>query len=107
MISRSEIKQEYFELIKKLNQSNKHKNQVTNVYFYIVSTNTNHLKLFAAISDSQKIMLCHKIGKSKWRESQFSQYPNLEEFIAYLLPDCSDRDNLTKYLKSHIFKLTS
>ena len=40
-------------------------------------------------------------------ESQFSQLTNLEEFIAELLTlyDGKDSSDLTKYIKSHIFKL--
>lgn len=99
------IKQEYFALIKKLNQSNKHKNQHL---FYIDSSHEDHLKLFAAIPGSQKILLCYKVKQSKWMESQFSQFSILEEFIAELLIlyDGNKGVDLTKYIKSHIFKLT-
>ena len=101
------IKQEYFELIIKLNQANKHKDQKTDIYFYIDSTKPDHLKLFAAISDSQKILLCHKLVKSKWKESRASHFENLEQFLAQLLRYGETHNNLTNYIRSHIFKLTS
>lgn len=101
------IKHEYFELVKKLNHSNKYKNQETELYFFIDSSKVDHLKLFAAISKSQKILLCHKIKQSRWSESRYSQFQNLEEFIVELLHGRFDNGDLTKYIKSHIFKLTS
>lgn len=101
------IKQEYFELIKKLNQANKHENQVTEIYFYIDSSELNHLKLFAAISESQKILLCHKNYRSAWIEAGFSEYPYLENYIIQLLKTYDLQDNLTNHIKSHVFKLTS
>ena len=101
------IKHEYFELVKKLNQSNKFKNQETEVYFYIDSINLDHLKLFAAISNDQKIELCHKIKNLKWLASQYSLFLNLEIFIAHLLHKKAEQTDLTNYIKSHIFKLTS
>lgn len=101
------IKQEYFELVKKLNNSNKHKNQTTELYFFINSTNSNNLKLYAAISDTQKILLCEKLNSGHWLEAGFSEYPNLENYILHLLRTGDHHDNLTNYIKSHIFKLTS
>ncbi|MEK6627677.1 MAG: hypothetical protein AABY53_03550 [Bdellovibrionota bacterium] len=99
------IKYEYFELVKKLNQSNKLKNQETDLYFYIDSADADHLKLFAAISASQKILLCHKNHGSNWTESGFSKYPNLESHIAELLRKSNAWEDLTNYIKSHVFEL--
>ncbi|MEK6629061.1 MAG: hypothetical protein AABY53_10585 [Bdellovibrionota bacterium] len=101
------VKQEYFKLVKKLNHSNKLKNQKTDLFFYIDLTNPSHLKLYAAISDSQKILLCKKSDGTVWTETGFSEYPNLEDFIAQLLQIDDKHKNLTEYFKSHIFKLTN
>lgn len=101
------IKHEYFELVKKLNQSNTLKNQKTTLYFYVDSVDPNYLKLFAAISDTQKILLCHRSHDSSWIESGFSDYPNLENYIVNLLRKYAGQDDLTKCIKSHIFKFTS
>ncbi len=99
------IKQEYFKLIKKLNQCNKLKNQETEVYFYLDSTESESLKLFAAISDTQRILLCNKIGRESWDVAGFSGLVNLEDFIAHLLQTVSTQNDLTNQIKSHIFKL--
>jgi len=101
------IKQEYFELIKKLNQGNKLKNQETEVYFYIDSTEAQHLKLFAAISDGQKILLCERLDRDSWVDSGYSGYENLEDCIIKLLQTDGVQNNLTDQIKSHIFKFTS
>lgn len=107
MDSTTTIKHEYFELVKKLNQTNKLKNQDTDIRFYIDSVNPSHLKLFAAISDDQKILLCQKPKQSKWLASRYSQFPSLEIYIAQLLYYKEVQTDLTDYIKSHIFKLTN
>lgn len=107
MESSAIIKQEYFELVKKLNAPNMHANQVTNVYFYTDSSHPDHLKLFAAISLNQKILLCHKSKQSKWLPSQYSPFPSLEIFIAQLLRYKEVQPDLTNHIKSRIFKLTN
>lgn len=99
------IKHEYFELIKKLNQSNKLKNQETDLYFYIDSGSPDHLKLFAAISESQKILLCEKVKPSVWESGGYSSYPNLEDYITQLLRINFFENDLTTLIVSHIFKL--
>ncbi len=101
------IKHEYFELVIKLNQANKLKNQETDVYFYIDSTNPDHIRLFSAISNDQKILLCYKYKQSKWFESGYSPFQNLEIFIARLLRYKENMPDLTDFIKSHIFKLTN
>lgn len=98
------IKQEYFELLKKLNQSNKHKNQVTDVYFYIDSTNLIHLKLYAAISEYQKLLLCEKIKVLPWAQANITDFVELEQFLCNLLNTIKINCDLTGLIKSHIFK---
>ena len=107
MESSTLVKYEYFELVKKLNQANKLKNQETDIYFYIDSVNSNHVKLFVAVASSQKILLSEKINGGPWLEAGFSEYPNLEDCLTRLLRINDHHDNLTKYFKSHIFKLPS
>lgn len=79
---------------------------MTDVYFYIDS-NSNSLQLFAAISDFQKILLCEKRSTSLWMRSGFSEYETLEDYLARLLRIYNYQNELTNYIKSHIFKLTS
>ena len=101
------VKREYFELVKKLNQTNKLKNQETDIFFYIDSTEVDHLKLFAAISVSQKILLCERPYKLAWVEAGFSGYANLEAYLAQLIQIHDGKSNITNHIKSHIFKLMS
>ncbi len=99
------IKKEYFDLINKLNQSNKRKNQTSDVYFYINTTDPIGEKLFAAISSNQKILLVEKNFNGSWRPLYLSGFFELEDFLATILnlPECET--NLTDFIKSHIFKL--
>lgn len=99
------VKYEYFELVKKLNHTNKLKNQQTDIFFYIDSNNLNHLKLYVAISYSQRILICEKLQRSTWFGSGYSGFSNLEDFIAGLFEFYKPHENLTDYIKSHIFEL--
>lgn len=99
------IKKEYFDLLNKLNQSNKHKNQNTNIYFYIDEADPNSMKLFAAISAAQKILLCEKVyDAGDWEPLYLSGFSNLEDFLVKILNKKKHETNLTEFIKSHIFK---
>lgn len=98
------IKQEYFKLVKKLNLTNINKNQVTNIYFYIDSVPGNHLKLFAAVSETQKILLNEKIGTKAWVQANTTSFIELEVFLSELLNKVKIENDLTSLIKSHIFK---
>lgn len=100
----NEIKSEYFELLKILNKSNKVKNEITKLSFYVDASNSQNLKLYAALSIDQKILLCEKKGRSKWRSTNTSQFSDLDKFIAknaddyYLL-------NFSEIILARIFEL--
>lgn len=103
--SREHLK-EYFELIKLLNSSNKIKDQKTEIYFFI-QANEGTEKLYAAISESQKIYLCYKPALNIWRPGNVSGYFELEKFICRSLSVQIPGDtNLTNFIKSHLFKLS-
>lgn len=78
----------------------------TNVYFYIDSSNPNYLKLFAAIDKDQKLLLSEKKEPNLWWP-QNNEFPNLVEFITYLLNSNMLYDDLTNFILFHIFKLPS
>ena len=100
----NEIKLEYFELIKLLNKTNKTKNEITKLSFYVDESNKQHLKLYAALSKDQKILLCEKKNRNKWISTGVTQFSELEKFLAknssnyYLL-------NFTDLLLAQIFEL--
>src|SRR3989344_1413698 len=99
------IKKEYFELVNKLNSSNKIKNQNTEIYFYIDESDLSSAKLFAAISNTQKILLCEKVYDiGDWGPLYLSGFSNLEDFLVKILNKKKHETNLTEFIKSHIFK---
>lgn len=98
------IKKEYFDLLNKLNRSNKHKNQNTEIYFYIDEADLSTARLFAAISDTQKILLCERKFNDYWESAYLSGFFNLEDFLSVLLNEKKCATNLTDFIKSHIFK---
>lgn len=93
-------------MINKLNTANRMSDMQTNIYFYIDSSSPAHLKLFSAIDEKQKLLLCEKIKPSNWWPSN-DDFPNLSEFIAFLINSKVSYDNLTSFLLTHIFKLPS
>lgn len=103
LVSQS-VKMEYFNLINKLNLSNKLKNQNTEIYFYVDETDFTVAKLFAAISKGQKILLIEKNSKGYWEPVYLSGFSNLEEFLVKLMNTQKQVGNLTDLIKSHIFK---
>lgn len=103
------VKKEYFELLNRLNHANKQMNMNTDVYFYIDRSDPNILKLFAAISKNQKIMLATNKLNKLWEAKYLTGSNNLEEYIAEILnlntKESSENVNVTDLIKSHIFKL--
>lgn len=77
----NEVKTEYFELLRRLNKSNKTSNEKTKLSFTIDDTNANYLKLYATLSTDQKILLCQKVKETNWRPAQFSGLDNLEKLL--------------------------
>ncbi len=100
----NEIKSEYFELLKLLNKSNKTKDEITKLSFYVDEANNHNLKLYAALSKDQKILLCEKKSNKKWRASNASKFSELEKFIALNANDYC-LENFTSLILTRIFEL--
>ena len=99
-----EIKLEYLELIKLLNKTNKLKNEMTQVTFFVDDTNKQHLKLYAALSADQKILLCERIGNRYWSACRLTQFSKLEDFLAENVINYSF-ENFTNLILARIFEL--
>ncbi len=93
------IKQDYFKLLRDLNKSNKTKNETTELYFIIEEN-----KLFAALSEDQKLLLCTRKG-NRWWPSNHRLYPDLEEHLSNFLNKGLNITNLTTELKLSIFQM--
>ena len=98
------IKNEYLELVQRLNRSNKSRNQLTALYFHLDSTDPDHLKLFAAVSIHQKLLLCEKKEGGLWVPVETTSLFELVEFLTSLLNKVKDTSNITTLIKSNIFK---
>ena len=101
----NEIKSEYFELLKLLNKSNKVKNEITKLSFYVDDSNSLHLKLYAALSEDQKILLCEKNKYDNWTPSNITQFSQLEEFMSENADD-HKLANFTELILARIFELS-
>lgn len=107
MDQNTQLKREYFELYRLLNRSNLHKNQKTEISFFI-ETEGNQLTLYTTTNKSYKIRLVLKTNTNKWQSCGFSGLVYLEIKICELF-NLTDLEklktmNLTKLIKSFIFQ---
>lgn len=85
MHERQDILKEYFSLVKDLNQTNKFKNEQTQVCFQIEEQIKEQTVLVAKISKEQKIRLCCLMTSRIWMIDQNTKYVNLSEWLVKLL----------------------
>ncbi len=85
MTQRHDILQEYFSLVKDLNQTNKFKIEQTQIIFEIEEIVNNRSILIAKISKEQKIRLCCLMTSKIWMVDQNTRYVNLSEWLVKLL----------------------
>ena len=98
----NEVKTEYFELLRRLNKSNKAKNTTTKLDFMIDQNDELEPKLYATISKNQKILLCIK-EHYEWRPAKYSGLDHLEQFICNQLRYALNA-NLTDFVLRNLFK---
>lgn len=98
------IKKEYFDLVIKLNSANKLKNENTEIYFYIEITDSGVEKLFATIANLQKILLLEKNIGGHWFPKYLSGVSNFEDFLCEIMNTFNGAEELTNYIKLHIFE---
>lgn len=92
------IKQDYFKLLRNLNKSNKAKDESTELYFYIKEN-----YFFAALSESQKVLLCENINRV-WYTQSSTIYPDLAVHVSKFLNKHQYANNLTAELNLSIFQ---
>lgn len=103
METNSLIKNEYRAMINKLNLSNRQRNERTQEYFFIDSADSE-LKLFSAVSQSQKLLLCVANKRKMWFAAN-DEFQDLAKFLAWTMRHYNGQDDLTHFIKSHVFKL--
>ncbi len=99
----NKVKIEYFELIRRLNKSNKTSNEETTLSLTIDNTNANYLKLYAILSTDQKILLCQKTNETNWRPAHFSGLDQLEKFVCSQLNYITENSDIDLILRN-LFK---
>lgn len=77
-------KKEYRELINLLNKGNKTQNEKTEAYFYIDRSNVREAKLFAALNNGQKFLICVNV-KRNWQLTEPNFFPNFSGICLELL----------------------
>jgi hypothetical protein len=105
-MERSEIVQEYFQLIVLLNRTNKLPDEKTKLHFTIIKKKDEELLFAYLIHPGPKQLLCHKSGKYKWVSSGFTQQIYFERYCAeFLDKHVSVANNLTELLAKHLASL--
>ena len=97
MNERSQIVQEYFELMVLLNRSNTYANQNTEIHFLIVRQSRDQFVLSASINQNFRngfLMLCLWEHGSIWEEAGYSGLFNLERYCASELNRAVKHQNL-------------
>jgi poly-D-alanine transfer protein DltD len=101
------LKREYFELYRMLNRSNLHKNQRTDILFFIEPENGS-LILYSTANQTYRIQLISKKVKYNWEPSGFSGLFNLERQVSSFANNQGlekiNPDELTKKIKSFVFQ---
>ncbi len=79
MNERQDILKEYFSLVKDLNQTNKFKNEKTQIVFEIEGE--IELQLIAKLENGKKYLICHQVRNSIWLPSKSTRYEKLSHFL--------------------------
>ena len=95
---------EYFTLVAELHSTNAVKNQTIETYFFLKDVD-DHEELFMAITEWQTRVLCQRVNKNQWLPLGFTPYDTLEKYFCEILYDWPRNMDLTKYIKSRLFKL--
>ncbi len=97
---------DYIDLCTILNKSNKHKNQKTEVSFYIDHSKLDK-NLYISITKDQKILIATK-KELTWMGSSILESDRLEKFFVYHLNSGAlenlGSQKMTEYFKYHLFK---
>ncbi len=91
----TQLKIEFFELVRALNQSNLNINQKTEVSFFIETTKSKSI-LYATTNKKFKMQLIFKNRGSSWQPSGFTGLLNLEAELAQLF-----QSNNLELIQSH------
>lgn len=97
---------EFIDLCTYLNKSNKHKNQKTEVSFYIDHSKPDK-KLYIYITKAQKILIATK-KELTWIGSSILESDRLEKFFVYHLNSGAlenlGSEKMSEFFKYHLFK---
>ena len=94
-------KEEYFELLRQLNKSNKTTNEVTKLSFIVENSDKYQGVLYASISKDQKVLLCTQSDKIL-RPAGYSGYDDLETFICNIVKSIFEQ-NITEIILRNLF----
>ena len=93
------LKHCYFELVIRLNRSNKLKDQITEPEFFILENS-----LYLGLSSSQKLLICICHNR-RWIASQITGFDLFEKEITQFMNNFeNDQNNLDIQIKKLLFK---
>lgn len=97
----------YFALVRKLNSGNFAENESTKTIFFVKEVYHERWLFIGLKSHSQRILLCRREKGNSWKEGEATEHEELELFIAKLLNKQKELpENLTNYIKSHLFEFS-
>ncbi len=103
----AQLKIEFFELIRLLNQSNQTANQKTEISFFLESRKHKSI-LYATTNKIYKMQLIYKSKDVDWRPCGFCRLDLLEKELSKLFSQLIREEQspveITKIIKSFVFK---
>lgn len=93
------LKNEYFELVNRLNRSNKLKDQITEPQFFVIEK-----QLYLGLNSLQKLAICYCL-KERWIASEITGFDDFEqEIVQFMNNSKNDQNNLDTQIKKLLFK---
>lgn len=100
--ARAEIINEYHQLIRRLNISNRTKNEKTELKFFIKVDPNNTLILYCSVNNEHGLQIGYlKVGQH-WQISQSFEYLNLGEFIKKQLNSNVNIENINSTITNSL-----
>lgn len=92
--ARTEIINEYHQLIRRLNISNRTKNEKTELRFYIKTDLDNTLILYCSVNNEHSMRIGYYKERELWKLDNFFEFRTLGQFIVRQLDTNTNNENI-------------
>ncbi len=100
--ARAEIITEYHQLVRKLNISNRTKNENTELRFFIKTDKDNTLILFCSANQERILRICYSKNKKSWYLAESFEFLKLGDYIIRQLKPSSCDENINSTITNSL-----